>query len=192
MFLKNQEKICFYFGGYLNFLPRFSDLYENITFLHHTKGWNQFWWKCKFLFIFNFHFKLIERPIKFMFFKKATKIDEIFTINLTVTTYCQIGGEDFINFFGLLRKCKLYSVLIKIIIKKNWPWKSEKTGLKSCSNPFISQSSPDHSSPQPSIMKSWYQTSVLLSVMGLVGTGKLKFQLASLWFANSNISTVSV
>ena len=30
-----------------------------------------------------------------MFSKKATKIDEIFTIYLTVTTYCKIDGEDF-------------------------------------------------------------------------------------------------
>ena len=46
--------------------------------------------------------------IKYMFSKKATKIDKIFTINLTVTTYCQIDGEDFVNFFGLLRKHELY------------------------------------------------------------------------------------
>ena len=39
-----------------------------------------------------------------MFFKKATKFDEIFTIDVTVTTYCQIDGEDFVNFSGLLRK----------------------------------------------------------------------------------------
>ena len=39
-----------------------------------------------------------------MFSKKATKIDEIFTVNLTVTTYCQIDGDDFVNFCGLLRK----------------------------------------------------------------------------------------
>ena len=32
--------------------------------------------------------------LKFMISKKATKIDEIFTIYLTVTTYCQINGED--------------------------------------------------------------------------------------------------
>ena len=30
-----------------------------------------------------------------MFSKKATKIDEIFTVDLTVTTHCQIDGEDF-------------------------------------------------------------------------------------------------
>ena len=46
--------------------------------------------------------------VKFMFSKKATKIDEIFTVKLTVTTYCQIDGEDFVNFCGLLRKRELY------------------------------------------------------------------------------------
>ena len=44
-----------------------------------------------------------------MFSKKATKIDEIFTVDLTVTTYCQIDGEDFVNFCGLLRKRELYN-----------------------------------------------------------------------------------
>ena len=33
---------------------------------------------------------------------KATKMDEIFTVDLTVTAYCQIDGKDFVNFFGLL------------------------------------------------------------------------------------------
>ena len=37
-------------------------------------------------------------------------IDEIFTVYLTVTTYCQIVGEDFINFCGLLRKRELYLI----------------------------------------------------------------------------------
>ena len=32
----------------------------------------------------------ILKQVKFMFSKKATKIDEIFTVDLTVTTYCQI------------------------------------------------------------------------------------------------------
>ena len=49
--------------------------------------------------------------VKFMFSKKATKNDEIFTVDLTLTTYCQIDGEDFVNFCGLLRKHELY----------NWP-----------------------------------------------------------------------
>ena len=45
--------------------------------------------------------------LKFMFSKKATKIDEIFTADLTLTTECQIDGEDFVHFCGLLRKHEL-------------------------------------------------------------------------------------
>ena len=45
-----------------------------------------------------------------MFSKKATKIDEIFTDDLTVTTYCQIADEDFVNFCGLLRKREVYEI----------------------------------------------------------------------------------
>ena len=33
-----------------------------------------------------------------MFSKKATKIDKIFTVNLTLCSKCQIDGEDFVNF----------------------------------------------------------------------------------------------
>ena len=43
-----------------------------------------------------------------MFHKKATKIDEIFTVDLTLCSKCQIDGEDFVNFCGLLRKHELY------------------------------------------------------------------------------------
>ena len=46
--------------------------------------------------------------LKFVFSKKAKKIDEIFTVNLTVCSNCQIDGEDFVNFCGLLRKRELY------------------------------------------------------------------------------------
>ena len=49
--------------------------------------------------------------VKFIFSKKATKTDEIFTVDLTFTTYCQIDGEDFVNFSGLLRKYELYNSL---------------------------------------------------------------------------------
>ena len=49
--------------------------------------------------------------LKFMFSKKATKNEEIFTVNLTVTINCQIEGEDFVNFCGLLRKRELYVIL---------------------------------------------------------------------------------
>ena len=45
-----------------------------------------------------------------MFSKKATKIHKIFTVNLTVTTYCQTDDEDFVNFCGLLRKRELYKI----------------------------------------------------------------------------------
>ena len=51
------------------------------------------------------HFLFI---LKFIFSKKATKIDEIFTIDLTLSSKCQIDGEDFFNFCGLLRKHELY------------------------------------------------------------------------------------
>ena len=45
--------------------------------------------------------------LKFVFSKKATKIDEIFTVDLTVCSKCQIDGEDFIKLCGLLRKHEL-------------------------------------------------------------------------------------
>ena len=50
-------------------------------------------WKCKTL-----------KYLKFKFSEKATKIEKIFAINLTMCSNRQIDGEDFINFFGLLRK----------------------------------------------------------------------------------------
>ena len=46
--------------------------------------------------------------LKFMFSKKATQFDEIFTSNLTLCSKCQIAGEDFVYFCGLLRKHELY------------------------------------------------------------------------------------
>ena len=42
--------------------------------------------------------------LKFKFSKKATKIDEIFTVDLTWCSKCQIYGEDFFNIRSLLRK----------------------------------------------------------------------------------------
>ena len=45
--------------------------------------------------------------VKFMFSKKATKIDEFFTLDLTLCSKRQIDGEDFFNFLGLLRKYEL-------------------------------------------------------------------------------------
>ena len=48
--------------------------------------------------------------VKFMSSKKATKIDEIFTVDLTFCKKCQMNCEDFVNFCGLLRKHKLYKL----------------------------------------------------------------------------------
>ena len=45
--------------------------------------------------------------LKFMFSKKATKIDEIFSVDLTLCSKSQIDGEDFANICGLLRKHEL-------------------------------------------------------------------------------------
>ena len=43
-----------------------------------------------------------------MISKNASKIDEIFIVDLTLCSKCQMDGEDFVNFFGLLRKHELY------------------------------------------------------------------------------------
>ena len=59
-----------------------------------------------------------------MFSKKATKIDEIFT--LTLCSKCQMDGEDFVNFCGLLRKHELslkHALKIQIEKKKAKPHK---------------------------------------------------------------------
>ena len=45
--------------------------------------------------------------VKFMFSKKATKFDKIFTVDLTLCSKCQINGEDFVNIWGLLGKYEL-------------------------------------------------------------------------------------
>ena len=59
----------------------------------------------------NFNYKVffvnkLYVLVKFMFCK-ATKFDKIFTVNLTLCSKCQIDGEDFVNFCGLLRKHEL-------------------------------------------------------------------------------------
>ena len=48
-----------------------------------------------------------SREVNFVFSKKATKIEEIFTDYLTVCSKCQIDGEDSVKFCGLLGKHKL-------------------------------------------------------------------------------------
>ena len=60
-----------------------------------------------FLILPNFSQHTHETFIKFVLSKKATKIDEILTVDLTLTTQCQIHGEDLVNFCGLLKKHEL-------------------------------------------------------------------------------------
>ena len=55
-----------------------------------------------------------------MFSKKATKIDKIFTMDLTLCSKCQIDDEDFINFCGLLGKHELYITGIKYTVRCNF------------------------------------------------------------------------
>ena len=47
--------------------------------------------------------------VKFMVSKKATKTDEIFILDLTLCSKCQIDSEYFVNFCGHLRKQVLYA-----------------------------------------------------------------------------------
>ena len=48
-----------------------------------------------------------NKTVKVHIFEMATKIDKIFTVNLTFTTQSQIYTEDFIIFCGLFRKHEL-------------------------------------------------------------------------------------
>ena len=57
--------------------------------------------------------------VKSTFSEKATKIDKIFTVNLTVCINHQIDGEDFVNFCGLL-KGRFFSENL-MGLKKNMP-----------------------------------------------------------------------
>ena len=56
--------------------------------------------------------------VKFMFSKKATKIEEIFTVDLTLCSKRQINGEDFVNFCGLLRNKALDILLSSALPRK--------------------------------------------------------------------------
>ena len=53
--------------------------------------------------------------IKFLFSKKATKINEIFTIDLTLCSKCQIDGEDFVNFLWPSQKTR---TLNKVFLRR--------------------------------------------------------------------------
>ena len=58
--------------------------------------------------------------LKIMFSKKATKIDEIFTGDLTLCSKRQIDGEDFVNFRGLLRKYELCQLQVNLVVEPVW------------------------------------------------------------------------
>ena len=51
-----------------------------------------------------------DLSVKFMFSKKATKMDEIFTVDLT---YFQIVGEDLVNFVAFSKNVNLACPFIK-------------------------------------------------------------------------------
>ena len=55
--------------------------------------------------------------VKFMFSKKATKFDEIFTIKLMLCSKFKIKGRDFVNFCGLLKKHELYGIIFEVVYK---------------------------------------------------------------------------
>ena len=70
---------------------------------------------AQFLLFIEIHRKIPEKKqllwcaqVKFMFSKKAAKIEKIFTVYLTLGSKCQNDGEDFVNFCGLLSKQELY------------------------------------------------------------------------------------
>ena len=52
--------------------------------------------------------QILPTTLKFIFPKKVPKMDEIFTVDLTLCSRRQIDREDFVNCCGLLRKHELY------------------------------------------------------------------------------------
>ena len=59
--------------------------------------------------------------VKLMFSKKAAKFDEIFTVDLTTCSKCQIDGEDFINFCGFLENMNFKIHVENYFFKFFWP-----------------------------------------------------------------------
>ena len=58
--------------------------------------------------------------LKFMFSKKATKIDEIFTADLTLCSKCQIDGEDFVIFVAFLENTNVINPKEKVLRVEIW------------------------------------------------------------------------
>ena len=71
-----------------------------------------------------------------MFSKKATKIDEIFIVDLTLCSKCPIEGEDFVDFCGLLRKHELYQKHAYVIYEWS-PASKEDSPLVLCPPPHF-------------------------------------------------------
>ena len=59
-----------------------------------------------------------------MLSKKATKIDEIFTVDLTLCSKCQIDGEDFVNFVAFLENMNFifFQMVTNSIMIPIWPF----------------------------------------------------------------------
>ena len=68
-----------------------------------------------------------------MFSEKATKIEEIFTVDLTLCSKCQIDGEDFVYFCGLLRKHELYECFMSMLRKI---WQNQEYSSRKDFNPL--------------------------------------------------------
>ena len=64
--------------------------------------------------------KVFTDSIKFMFSKKATKIEEIFTVDLMVTTYCQIDGEILWIFVALSENVNFIENFIYMTFSKHF------------------------------------------------------------------------
>ena len=56
--------------------------------------------------------------LKFMFSRKATKVDNIFTVDLILCSKHQIDSEYIVNFHGLFRKYGLYEHDMTSKVKK--------------------------------------------------------------------------
>ena len=92
-----------------------------------------------------------------MFSKEAIKINKIFIADLTVSTYCQIDGEDFVNFCDLLRKRELY--LAEKMTNKFW---NPVPGIVSKEIDFLRNPTPfevsfEHKSNQIQFKQVFYQ-----------------------------------
>ena len=64
-----------------------------------------------------------------MFSKKATKIDKIFPVDLTLCSKCQTNSEDFVNFCDLLKKHEFSRTALEA---DSIPWGKLADSLRHC------------------------------------------------------------